>query len=146
MIETLYAQLVETDQEFHSLIKPFQPAGEPQPTEKFSAFIKKYNEYYRFFQKKRIYFPPQMCETIDKLNRVIFVSHLELSIYPLDWDSPEFSFHPSLVNEKREYWTKVWDRYNSDVVNLKKELENSFRLILGVETQIDSNKELKVMR
>ena len=128
VIEELYSRLVETDDAFHSIIKPFQDDSEPSLKNKFSTFVKAYNEYYYFFQKKRVYFSPSVCKIIDQLNMVLVESHTEIA-----WNSPD-EFHPVLMKEKRERWIKVWDLYNNNMVNLKKELENSFRSILGVET------------
>ncbi|MFC1461124.1 hypothetical protein ACFLQR_01220 [Verrucomicrobiota bacterium] len=134
VIETLYSHLVETDESFHSLIKSFQPAGEPELPEKFATFVGVYNAYYRFFQKKRIYFSQTTCETIDKLNRLLFESHIDLTTYPIDTSSPEYRFTPSLMTDRRKYWMEAWERYKTEMTDLKKELESSFRALLGVET------------
>lgn len=143
VIEMLYAQLVDTYDAFHSLIKPFQPVGEHSLTDKFSTFVKVYNEYYHYFQKKRIYFAPSVCKTIDELNKVLFESQLDLQIHPIEWDSPELRVQPSLIIEKRKYWSDVRDRFKSDVVNLKINLENSFRAIIGVNESNDSNNSVQ---
>jgi cell division protein FtsB len=133
VIEQLYENLINTDTSFHSLVKPFQTIGEADLNEKFGIFVKNYNEYYQFYQKKRIYFSPSVCKIIDDLNKILFESHVDLTMYPIDSESSEYKFQPELIKERNKYWNTIWERYKEEFSCLKDELENSFRSLLGVE-------------
>lgn len=133
IIDTLYKKCVASDRAMSSILKLFQEAGEPSPEEKIKDFAKTFNDFYLFYYDKKIYFSPSLCEQIDNLATSLKHIHIDLTTYPVDTKSPEYSVSPELLRERSQYWREARQNYTNISNPLKTDIEKEFRELLGVK-------------
>jgi hypothetical protein len=76
VIASLYALLVEAQWAGQSFVAVFEYAGEPPKEQKYATAMNKFAEFFRAFDKSRIYLPELVCTQLDEFlremrNRVI---------------------------------------------------------------------------
>src|SRR2546426_7558344 len=65
VIAELYGHLVEALWEAESFLSPMEWSGEPTKKEKHQTAMNKLVELYRYFDKHRIYLPPDVCASLE---------------------------------------------------------------------------------
>lgn len=133
VIEELYAKLITADNSFQSLIRVGQVVGEPSLTEKYRSFINAYNSYVDFYYQNKIYFSSSICSIVEDINKELLSSTRGISMFPIDW-SEVMHHSDEMIKERFKFWERARDSYDKKVTKLKAELENNFRILLGVET------------
>lgn len=134
VIQDLYGKLVALDIMIHSVLKRFQNAGEASPEEKVREYGRLHNELNEFFLPRRIFFSRETCRVIDELLFLSRDTYFDITTYPVDPNSPEYKNGPrDLLNERHEYWEKARKAFDTDIKNLKEQLETQFRVMLGVK-------------
>lgn len=121
VIEELYSKLVEFSTKMRDLINPLQP-GKLPTKEDIQRVSEMGNDFVNFCLKKRIFFNSITNKLIDNLNKEIFKSYLDYTAYPDDDKS----------NGRFELWRNSWTRISEDVPKLTEQIENEFKIILGV--------------
>ncbi|MDB2240019.1 hypothetical protein [Halorubrum ezzemoulense] len=129
----LYKRFVEFEEDMRSLTDPVERSGEPSKDEKLKAARDSGNQFVNFYMKNKIYFPPHICETVEELNRELKDVFSKFRIYrPYD-SSPG---DPHDIDQWHDSWKKVTEE---EVPELKSELEDHFRDLLGVEFEQDND-------
>jgi len=128
VIAELYAHLVEMLWEAESFLSPMEWAGEPKKDEKHRSAMTKVIEFYRFFDKHRIYLPEDVCQSLEKLLMDVRSHVIHFGVYVKYHDS---SINDRTREDKSKAWTEGWDAIKNQVPFARQQLENEFRLLLG---------------
>ena len=134
VIQDLYGKLVALDTMIHSVLKRLRKVGEATLDEKVIEYGGLHNELHEFFLPNRIFFGSETCQAIDNLLILSRDTYFDITTYPVDPQSPEYkNGRQDLLNERHEYWEKARKAFDTDIKNLKEELEKQFRTMLGVK-------------
>jgi len=134
VIQDLYGKLVALDSVIHSVLKRFQRVGEATPEEKIREYGRLHSELNEFFLPNRIFFGSETCRVIDALLFLSRDTYFDITTYPVDPESPEYKCgQRDLLDERHEYWEKAREAFDTDIKNLKEQLETQFRAMLGVK-------------
>ena len=134
VIQDLYRKLVALDTVIHSVFKKFRKDGEASLEEKVRKYGRLHNELNEFFPPNRIFFSSETCRVIDDLLFLSRDTYFDITTYPIDPESSEYKYGPrDLLNERHEYWEKARQAFETDIKNLKEQLETQFRTMLGVK-------------
>lgn len=123
----LYERFVEFENDMKSLTTPLEYEGEPSKDEKIEQAAESGNEFINYYIKNKIYFPPEICDTVEELQGELKSVFDEFRIY-----QPYKNRRGS--PEDLDKWTDAWETVTEDEVQeLKEDLEEHFRELLGVE-------------
>ena len=129
IIAELYAKLSETMSATSSFLSIMEFAGEPNKNEKSKIAMEKIMDFSKYFDKQRIFLSESLCIKIVKFINEIRDSAIDFLVY---MDVPEYDIETS--KQKREVWVKAWKKISGkEISEIRKELENEFRKILGVD-------------
>lgn len=124
----LYEKFVEFEEDLRSLTHPMQKVGDPAKDEKLENTAKSGNEFLNFYMMNKIYFPPEVCETVEEIVEESMEIHKEKRTRAAKFAHREME--PGDFEKELDYWERVTEE---DIPKLKEELENHFRELLGVE-------------
>jgi len=128
VIKEVYKKIVSTYRSFHSLMNPLQLVGEPTQEEKGREAAKNANELINYYEENRIFFEEKLAEDVDSL----------LSGFRDAWNKFNYSIEARKVGEHKEAlkeWNLAWNQIQKKVPDVKKQLENKFRNILGIKDE-----------
>jgi hypothetical protein len=128
VIAELYGFLVEAHWASQTFVSVFDLAGEPPNDEKYAAAMNKAAEFYRFFDKNRIYLPPELCQTLEDFVRKIRKPVIGFGVYvdKNDEHLPDFA-----RRDKLEAWIKASEYFDKEIPIARTALESELRTILG---------------
>lgn len=130
----MYERFVEFEEDMRRLTDPLSRADEPLIDEKrLEAAAKSEKEFINFYMRKRIYFPPHICDTIEEIHRQMDHAFTNVKIHDT-YNSQENE--STQVGSLHESWKRVT---RDEVPELKSDLEDHFRGLLGVEFEQDSD-------
>jgi uncharacterized membrane-anchored protein YhcB (DUF1043 family) len=129
----LYEKFVIFEEDMRSLTDPIEHEDSPPKDEKRRKAAESGNEFRNFYMKNKIYFPSEMCETIEDVDEEMHSIYTEFGILKPYQSRPGDPQDPN-------QWLDSWKRLTEeDIPELKEELENHFRELLGVETENQSD-------
>jgi hypothetical protein len=128
VIAELNGHLAEVLWEAESFLSPMQWVGEPSQEEKHRNAMNKLAEFFRFFDKHRIYLPAELCESLQELVMQVRRHVINFGVY--------VKFHDATLNDhtrahKEKAWNEGWDAIKIQVPQARTALENEFRALLG---------------
>ena len=128
VIADLNGHLAELLWEAESFLSPMQWVGEPTQEEKHRNAMNKLAEFFRFFDKHRIYLPTELCESLQELVMQVRRHVINFGVY--------VKFHDANLNDhtrtqKEKAWNEGWDAIKNQVPQARTALENEFRTLLG---------------
>ena len=128
VIAELNGLLAETLWEAESVLSPIRWAGSPSERELHRAAEVKLVEFFRYFDKHRIYLPAELCKVVEGL--VLEVRHhvIGFGVY-LTWDDVALQDHTR--KEKSDALLAGYKLLKEKVPELREKLENEFRSLLG---------------
>jgi uncharacterized membrane-anchored protein YhcB (DUF1043 family) len=125
----LYEKFILFEEDMRSLTDPMERGEEPPKDEKLQTAAESGNEFINFYMKNKIYFPPEICDTIEDLHEEMKSVYNQFGIYK------PYESRPGDPQDPGE-WLEMWKRVTEDdVPELKEELENHFRELLGVDME-----------
>lgn len=132
VVAEAYGLLVEVQWSAQDFVSPMELEGEPSKKEKYVAAMNKSAEFYRFFDKNRIYLPATLCQRIDEFLRAMRSKVIGFGVYARreDADLPEQS-----LNKKYDAWFDASEYFNSEVPRAREALEQELRTIIGAEAK-----------
>ena len=134
VISEFYAKLTEFDQDMRSLVDPMLSRGESSREEMIEQAGESGEAFRRYYLKHKIYFPQEVCNTMECLLSQYNNMFHEFSIKNIH--DPESSFYEE---GRATTWLENWKKLTeNEVPQLKVELEGEFRDLLGV-TEHDSD-------
>lgn len=128
VIAELNGHLAEVLWEAESFLAPMQWAGEPPPEEKHRDAMNKLAEFFRFFDKHRIYLPAALCESLTELVMKVRRHVINFGVYVR---FPDDSLNDHTRTQKEKAWAEGWDTIRNQIPQARQDLENEFRLLLG---------------
>lgn len=127
VITNLYELLVEAQWAGQSFVSVIEMGGEPPKSEKYVTAMNAFAEFYRAFDKKRIFLPEELCQQLDDFlygmrKRVIhFGVYVHTNEHPAD----------HVVKEKYEAWTDASTYFNTELPAARQALEKELRIMLA---------------
>jgi len=122
----LYKKIVKTYRTFHSYMCPLQTSGEPSQDEKGGEAVKIANNFTDYYEENRIFVDEELAKKIDKLSETFKQAWNEFEIYRLSKKNREFDL---------ENWREAWKIISEQTPIIKKEIEDEFRKIIGIEDE-----------
>lgn len=105
-------------------------AGEPSKNEKYGTALKKSAEFFRYFDKNRIYLPPELCDQLDQFLRGMRSKVIGFGVY-LTHD--EAYMPDEGIRKKHEAWMDASQYFDKEVPKARQALEAELRKLIGVE-------------
>ncbi len=133
VIERLYALLVEAQWAGQSFVSVIEWAGEPPKEQKYTTAMNKFAEFFREFDKNRIFLPEAVCKQLDEFLRGMRERVVHFGVYvDTNQHAPEH-----IIKEKREAWMRASEYFNTELPATRKALETELRAMLaGVPTGV----------
>lgn len=128
VIAELYGKLVESLWEAESFFSVMEWAGEPNKQEKHIIAMEKLVEFFRFFDKNRIYLPEEICNLLEKLVLDVRSHVIRFGVY-VRFNEDNLNAHTS--EQKDKAWNDGWNAIKNQVPPARKVLEDEFRTLLG---------------
>jgi hypothetical protein len=119
--------LAEVMWEAESFLSPMEFAGEPSKQEKHAAAMNKLSDFFRYFDKHRIYLPQKLGQSAEAIALEVRQHVIRFGVY-LRWDDAALMDHTR--KEKEAAWLDGWKLIKERIPTLRGELENEFRLLL----------------
>jgi len=130
IIEELNDLLCEAIRAAGDFASPAEFEGEKTKSEKSQIAWKAIMEFYRYFNRKKIFLSEDTCNKIENLYLAIRNPVYDYSIYV---NSPHNDAHTS--GKKFDAWVNAWDSIDkNEVPAARNALESDFRKLLGVES------------
>ena len=131
VIAELNGHLAEVMWEAESFLSPMQWVGEPDIKDKHRIAMNKLVEFFRFFDKHRIYLPEPLCGSLEQLALQIRSHVIGFGVYVSFQDD---GLNDQTRKQKQKAWNDGWDAIKNQVPQSRKALEDEFRLLLGATT------------
>jgi hypothetical protein len=128
VIAELNGHLAEVLWEAESFLSPMQWVGEPPQGEKHRNAMNKLAEFFRFFDKHRIYLPAELCESLQELAMQVRSHVINFGVYVTFEDA---TLNDQTRAQKTKAWHEGWDAIKNQVPQARTALENEFRVLLG---------------
>jgi len=124
VIADVYAALSDTYDALRAYTAAFEPAGGPSKEERLRTLAEEHGRFRKAFAPKKIYFPPDVAEQLQKINMQIFAAGNE--------------FMWTVQNQHRahgqtEAWIGVLNKVDGPIRDTLRKLEAEFRKLLGDE-------------
>lgn len=138
VVGELYTRMVDFEEDMRSLVKPFQGTQEIPQDEKIKQAADSGEEFRSFYKKNRVYLPPDVCDSTEELIDEFKDVFDDFAIYRVH-EQGASAFDPS---ERMDVWVEDWEKIDDDTIpELKSELEDHFRELLGAELREDSEQD-----
>ena len=137
VIADLNGHLAEVLWEAESFLSPMQWVGEPPQEEKHRAAMNKLAEFFRFFDKHRIYLPSELCSSLEKLVLQVRSHVINFGVY-VKYHGPNLNDHTR--EQKEKAWIEGWNAIKNQVPQARQILEDEFRVLLGGQLTLPSNR------
>lgn len=127
VIEELYGRLIAFNNAMIELTLKFQKtAGNAQEEEgqRISDASEKGNDFFSYYEKRRIYFDKETCSLIEKMFKILRKSHQDYSF------SYRYAIPPSM--QTLEMMQKAGEEIEKQLPPLKEKLESQFRESIGI--------------
>ena len=128
VVAEAYALLVEAHWASQSFVSEVEWAGEPPKQEKYFTAMNKAAEFYRYFDKNRIYLPQSLCEQLETFIRSMRREVIGFGVYTSKEDSHLLDH---VLEKKYAAWTKAAAYFDDEVPKAKASLEAELRKIIG---------------
>jgi hypothetical protein len=128
-IAEMNSLLAEVMWEAESFLSPMEFAGEPGKREKHATAMTKLTEFFRYFDKNKIYLPAALCASMEKLVRDVRLHVIKFGVYvQLEENEPLL---PHTRKEKDDAWLSGWNLLSTQVPAVRTQLEDEFRALLA---------------
>ncbi|WP_310462815.1 hypothetical protein [Sphaerotilus sp.] len=128
VIAELYGCLVEMLSEAESFFSLVEWEGESNKAEKHRVAMSKLVEFFRFFDKNRIYLPEELCESLENLAMKVHSHIISFGVYAR---YREEGLNDHIRENKEKAWNAGWDAIKNEAPKARKLLEERFRDLLG---------------
>lgn len=128
VIAEAYDLLVRAYWDGSSFASPAQFAGEPSKEEKYATSMKSITDFYRFFDRHRLYLPPAICEKVDPL---IDEMRSKVHMYGTYLSFSNQHMTSETTMEQMTAWREAWEFFKDKVPVARAALEAELRILLG---------------
>ena len=142
VITSLYTLLVEVQWAVQSLVAMAEFGGEPPKQEKYVTAMNKSAEFFREFDKNRIFLPEHVCQQIEEFHRGMRTRVIQFGVY-----SQTNEYAPEhVVKEKLDIWVNASAYFDEEVPIARRALEAELRNMLAGIPQSVSPRSPRRMR
>jgi len=128
VIAELYGLLVQAHWDAESFVSVLEWSNEPTKEQKYVTAMNAIADFFRFFEKNKIYLPASLCELLEKFVRAMREKVIGFGVY-VRYDDE--SMAPQTYQKKHEAWDAAWSYFDKEVPVAKAALEQELRNILG---------------
>ncbi len=128
VIGQLYALLVDGFWAASSFASMIEWNGEPAKSEKYVTAMNALAEFFRYFDKNRIYIPPDICEQLDAFLQEMRHKIIGFGTYVR---MNEEGLPQHVLEEKHRAWEEAWRYFSEEVPKARAALEKELRTMLG---------------
>lgn len=132
VVADLYGLLVEAQWASQSFVSVAEWAGEPSKQEKYVSAMNKAAEFFRYFDKNRIYLPESLCKQLEEFIRNMRNRVIEFGVF-ISKDDAYMPEH--MLKQKLDVWIKASEYFDKEVPVARVALESELRNILGPSTR-----------
>ena len=127
VITNLYALLVEAQWAGQSFVSVVEWGGEPPKEEKYTTAMNKFAEFFREFDKNRIFLPEAVCQQLDDFLQGMRKRVIHFGVYVQTDDyAPDH-----VIKEKYEVWSGASEYFDTELPAARKALETELRGMLA---------------
>ncbi len=130
VIAELYGLLVQAYWDTSSFVSLVEWSGEPDKKQKYVTAMNAIADFFRFFDKNRIYLPESICEKLESFVQAMRHKAIGFGVY-VRYDDADMS--PESLEKKHNAWTEAWEYFEKEVPSARTALERELRNILGGE-------------
>jgi lipopolysaccharide biosynthesis regulator YciM len=123
----LYQRFVEFEDALRDLTHLLEQPSDDTKEEELDAAAKAGNNFLNYYMKRKIYFPKEICNTIEE---AVEESMEIVNEQRIQAAKSEVHLGPEDFEKEVEHWERVTEE---DIPDLKEDLEEHFRELLGVE-------------
>lgn len=128
VIAALYGLLVQAHWDAGSFISPIELGGEPTKKEKYVTAMNAIADFFRSFEKNKIYLPSELCDLLEKFVQTMRQKVIGFGVYV---QIDEGTMASQSYQKKLEAWTASWEYFDKEVPVARAALEQELRSILG---------------
>lgn len=128
VIAELYGLLVQAYWDISSFASPAEWAGEPNKQEKYVTAMNASAEFYRYFEKHKIYMPERLCSQINEFSQEMRSKAIGFGVF-VKYDDE--NMNERLYEQKHQKWDEAWVYFEKNAPAARAALENELRNILG---------------
>ena len=128
VIAELYGLLVEANWAVAVFVSPIDWAEEPSKQEKYVSAMNSVAAFFRFFEKHRIYLPPELCEGLETFVREMRKRAIGFGVYVSHDDG---AMPEAALDKMRTAWMEASEYMDAQVPPSRAALEAELRGILG---------------
>lgn len=133
VIAELYSLLVQAYWDASSFVSPMEFAGEPNKKEKYITAMNAMADFFRFFDKNKIYLPEKACDALESFVKEMRHKIIGFGVYVHHEDA---EMPAESIEKKHDAWVTAWEYFEKEVPSTRAVLERELRNILGGE-QVD---------
>jgi len=128
VVAEAYAKLVEAYWAMQSFASIVEWKGEPSKLEKYQEAMNKSTDYFRYFDKNRIFLPADVCEELDAFSQGMRTEAVGFGV----WLQTEAQFSGGQFGkEKHDAWQKAWKYFENEAPKARAVLEEELRTLLS---------------
>ncbi len=128
VVANLYELLVEAEWAASSLVSPTQWSDEPSKREKYVSAMRKAAEFYKQFEKSRIYLPDSLCSQLESYHNDLRHEVIDFGIYTtIDVDV----MTNATAEKMHDAWIRAAKYFETAAPVARKALEAELRAMLG---------------
>ena len=128
-IAEMNSLLAEVAWEAESFLSVMEFSGEPSKRDKHAVAMTKLTEFFRYFDKNKLYLPSGLCEPIEKIVLDVRQHVIKFGVYVHLEDREPLL--PHTQKEKTEAWMSGWTALKTQVPAVRAQLEEEFRRLLA---------------
>ena len=129
VIAELYGLLVEAHWAAQDFASPMERAGEPNKSEKYATALNKAADFYRFFDKNRIYLPKDLCSNLEEFLKAMRNEVIGFGVY---LTREEEHMSESAIVKKHNAWGNASTYFDKVAPKTRDLLEAELRRLIGV--------------
>lgn len=131
VITSIYGLLVEAQWAGQGLVAIAEFSGEPSKQEKYITAMNKFSEFFREFDKNRIFLPDAVCQQIE-----VFLSGMRTRVIGFGVYSQTDDYAQDyVIKDKINNWVKSAEYFDTEVPIARRALEKELRIMLAGVSQ-----------
>lgn len=128
VVAEVYSLLVQAYWDISSFASPMEWVGEPNKQEKYVTAMNSVADFYKYFDKHRIYIPEDVCQKLHEFVQGMRQKAIGFGVY-VRYEDAAMPEHQ--MKNKHDAWTAAWDYVEKQVPEAKTALETHLRQLIG---------------
>ena len=134
VIKEFYKHLINLDESLHSSLRGFRLQNEPSIESEVDKLAVNYNLLREYYLPNRIYFDKEVCEKIETIIEIARGIFFKITTLPVDPQIVKENYDKDVLLERHKFWEEAREIHKNEITQLKANLEENFRAILGINT------------